>query len=92
MISAKSFTVLCFTLSLALDYFSSVFLVMLGFVETNRFYALLGEGFWIWYVFMNAALLVLLLAASEKWWWAYRILWIPTIAHLICGVHNLGLF
>ena len=88
----RRFTVLAFTVSIALDWLTSLILLSMGYVEQNPVYGLLGSWFWLLYLTVNAGILVLLLAASERWWWTYLILWIPTSVHLICGVHNLGLF
>ena len=87
----KTSTVLAFTACVALDWFTSLILLELGYVEMNPLYGLLGPWFWLLYLVGNAGLLVLLLTCSERWWWTYLILWIPTLTHLICGVHNFGL-
>jgi len=89
--SFKAFTVVAFVAAIGLDLFTSLILLELGFVETNLLYRLMGPWFWGLYLFVNAGLLILLLVASERWWWMHLILWIATAAHLICGVHNLGL-
>lgn len=92
----KSWTVLAFTASTALDWFTSLTLLNMGYAEANPFYGLLGDLYWPWYLFVNALILAWLLGWSEiyreHWWWAYLLLWIPTLVHGVCGVHNLSLF
>ena len=61
-------------------------------MEMNPLFVSLGSWFWLLYLVVNAQTLTLLLVSSERWWWAYLLLWIPTCVHVICGVHNLGLF
>jgi hypothetical protein len=77
--------------AVGLDYFTSLVLLELGHTEANPLYGLLGPWFWPLKLMVSAGLLVLLLACSERWWWTILILWIPTLAWALCGIHNLGL-
>ena len=92
----KSWTVLAFTASTALDWLTSLTLLKRGYTEANPVYGLLGDLYWPWYLFANALILAWLLGWSEiyreRWWWTYLLLWFPTLVHTVCGVHNLSLF
>lgn len=89
----KGFTVGCYLGACFIDFVSSMALQNLGYAEHNVLYSLLGSvGFWILYWIVSCSLLILLFTVSEKWWWSYLILWLPTVAHTICGVHNITLF
>ena len=88
---AKTFTVLAFLVSVALDLLSSLTLLRLGYVEMNPLYPVIGSWFWLLKLVINAGLLGLLWACSKKWWWTYLILWIASMGQFVCGIHNLGL-
>jgi hypothetical protein len=87
----QALTVVMYVAAVSFDWFTSLVGIERGHPEANPLYDLLGGWFWLLYLVVNAGLLVLLLVCSERWWWTYLILWIPIIAHVICGVHNLGL-
>lgn len=88
----KAFTVLAYVAAVGLDWLTSLILLERGHAEHNPLFSLLGPWFWVLKLAVSAGLLILLLASSERWWWTYLILWLPALAFLICGAHNLTLF
>jgi hypothetical protein len=91
MISFRSLTKGGYIATCALDAATTIFLInILGYGEHNILFNLLGQlGFWVLYAAVSIAVYALMLKATKT---SYAILWIPAIAHLTCGAHNILIF
>jgi len=81
----QKISILLFFVSILIDFFTTFYLIHLGFIEHNIIFYVIGEyGFWI--IYWSVSFFILLLMIKMK---RIFILNIFSIPHLICGINNL---